>query len=64
LVPPDIQRGTVREVEVRGDPYETEFLSNGEMVMLVVPGAVFGPSELERFIAELKAIQGRLIPAP
>jgi hypothetical protein len=49
---------------VRGDLYEIEFLSNGEMVIVNVPGVVFGPSELERFIAELKAIQGRLIPTP
>jgi hypothetical protein len=60
----DVELGTVREVEVRGGQYEIQILRTGEMVMVDMPGAVLGPSEWEKFIAELKAVQGRLIPSP
>jgi hypothetical protein len=30
------------------------------MVMVDIPGAVLGPSEWEKLVAELKAVQGRL----
>jgi peptidoglycan/xylan/chitin deacetylase (PgdA/CDA1 family) len=62
--PLNVELGTVREVEMRGGQYEIQILRTGEMVVVDMPGAVLGPSELERFIAELKAIQGRLIPLP
>ena len=53
--------GTVREVAVRGGQYEIQILSTGEMVMVDMPGAVLGPSEWGKLVAELKAIQGRLV---
>ena len=62
LAPLDVEMGTVSEIEGRKGLYEIQILSTGEMVTVDVPGAVFGPSELERFIAELKAVQGRLAP--
>jgi hypothetical protein len=63
-IPPplDVELGTVREVEVRGGLYEIQILRTGEMVMVDIPGAVLGPSEWEKLVAELKAVQGRLAP--
>jgi hypothetical protein len=62
--PLDVELGTVREVEVRGGQYEIQILRTGEIVVVDMPGAVLGPSEWEKLVAELKAIQGRLIPSP
>jgi hypothetical protein len=52
--------GTVAEIEGRSDLYHVQVLSTGEIVLIDIPGAVLGPSELEQFIAEMKGIQSRL----
>jgi hypothetical protein len=52
------QVGRVVEIENRSDLYEVEVLSSGELVTVNVPGSgLFAPSELDRFIADLKAIR-------
>lgn len=60
--PLDAELGTVREVEGRQGLYEIQILKTGEIVSVNLPGAIFGPSELEQFIEELKRIQSRLAP--
>ena len=61
--PLDAELGTVREVEGRKDMYEIQILKTGEIVSVNLPGAIFGPSELEQFVGELKRIQSRLAPS-
>jgi hypothetical protein len=61
-VPLEAELGTVREVEGRQGLYEIQILKTGEIVSVNLPGAIFGPSELEQFIEELKRIQSRLAP--
>ena len=60
--PLEAELGTVREVEGRQGLYEIQILKTGEIVSVNLPGAIFGPSELEQFIGELKRIQSRLAP--
>jgi hypothetical protein len=61
--PLDAELGTVSEVEGRKDLYEIQILKTGEIASVNLPGAVFGPSELDQFITELKTIQSRLAPS-
>ena len=61
-VPPaplDVELGTVSEIERRNDLYDIHILKSGEIIAINA-GAILGPSELAQFIAEMKAVQGRL----
>jgi hypothetical protein len=58
--PLDVELGAVSEIEGRKDLYEIQVLKTGEIVSVNIPGAVLAPSELDRFITELKTIQSRL----
>ncbi len=60
--PLDVELGTVREVEGRNGLYEIQILKSGEIIS-VNASAILGPSELAQFIAEMKAVQGRLVPS-
>ena len=62
LLPLDVDLGVVSEVEVRKNHYQIQILKTGEIVSVNMPGSIFGPSELDQFIKEMKAIQGRLAP--
>jgi hypothetical protein len=57
--PLDTELGRVSEIEGRTDLYEIQILKTGEIVSANA-GAILGPSELDRLIKELKAIQTRL----
>jgi len=61
--PLDAELGTISEIEGRKGLYAIQILRTGEIVVVNMPGAVFGPSELDRFIAELKSIRSRLAPS-
>jgi hypothetical protein len=58
--PLEAELGTVGEVEARGDLYQIQILKTGEVVSVSIRGAVFAPSELDRFIVEMESIQSRL----
>ena len=57
--PLDVELGTVTEIERRNDLYDIRILKSGEVVAINA-SALLGPSELAQFIAEMKAVQGRL----
>lgn len=52
--------GRVSEVKGRTDLYQIQILATGEIVSMDIPGAILGPSELDRFIVEMETIQSRL----
>jgi len=51
--------GTAEIIEER-DLYEIKILKTGEIVAINVPEKLFAPSELNRFITELKAIKSKM----
>ncbi|MBN1285825.1 MAG: hypothetical protein JXB47_10540 [Anaerolineae bacterium] len=59
LPPLETEMGTVGEIVRRNDIYDIQILEAGEIVSMNV-GGILGPSEFDRFIAEMKMIQGRL----
>jgi hypothetical protein len=52
-------RGIVKVLKKR-DLYELSFLKTGEIVNVNVPDMLFTPSELDAFIAELKAVRNKM----
>lgn len=55
-IPLEPALGMVAELDRREGLYRARLLRSGELVSLDVPGELLAPSELERFIAEMKAI--------
>ena len=58
--PIEARLGETVEILGERDLYQLKILNTGEIVSVNVPDRLFAPSELNRFIAELKAIKNKM----
>jgi hypothetical protein len=59
----ELEMGTCVEIGWQPDLYTATTLRDGQLILLNIPGAVLAPSELERLIIELTAIERRMLAA-